>query len=119
MNTLQELEQRIAALENKKPEVGPRGPAGNVESAVAAANRTVADAENRLQKGLEDNLARFRAELERLHKEYNNNAEVRFAKMQLDIVDLRAEFVVHLTDTIKNQVENSIVNVLREYGVLD
>jgi hypothetical protein len=100
----QDLELRIAALEARKPEVGPRGPAGNIDQAVrqasAAANQAVSDAELRVQEYAKASLGQFREEL---------------AKLQARFEDLKK----NLSATIKDTVDVNVVNTLHEYHLLE
>jgi hypothetical protein len=103
----QAIEQRVYALEAAFEEVrrlkgvpGPRGPAGPIDAAVANANRAVADAEARVQAKANATYAKFAAEVKALREEFKLLRE-------------------QLAQNIQTEVENRVVQVLRDYHLLD
>jgi hypothetical protein len=105
--SVQEIEQRIAALEASLEEIkrlkgipGARGPAGPIEAAVANANRAVADGEARVQARANATYAKFAAHVTVLREEFKQLKQ-------------------YLDERIKDAVDNHTVQVLRDYHLLN
>jgi len=103
----QTIEQRIAAVEAGFEEVkklkgvpGPRGPAGPIDAAVENAKRAVADAEDRVQARADATYAKFAADVKALREEVKRLEQ-------------------YLDERIQNVVDNAVVQVLRDYHLLD
>ena len=93
------IEERLEVLENQKPVVGPRGPAGPIEAAVANANQAVADAEARVQAKADASYVKFTAEVKALRDDF-------------------AKLTTRLNEIIQTAVENHTIKMFEEYGVV-
>lgn len=104
MSTLEMLGEKIEALEREvealKKRPAPRGPAGDISAAVAQAAATVGDAEARVQ-----------AKADAAHR----TLEAEVKAIRAEVKQLRQ----HLDDRIKVAAENNMIQVLRDYGLLD
>lgn len=104
------LEERIAALEAAFEEVkaakgiaGPRGPAGNIDAAVANVDAAVSKAGSRVEAQANQRYANLRDEF---------SALVRVLRVELD------NLKKGLDERIKNEVDGHAVQVLHDYHLL-
>jgi uncharacterized protein YceH (UPF0502 family) len=101
---MNDVEQRIEALEKEvaalKQRPSPRGPAGDITAAIAGAAHEVSNAEARVQSVANAEYRKFAAEVKALRK------EIEALKKYLD-------------ERITNAVDNQVVQVLRDYHLLD
>ena len=109
-------EQRIELLEKRG--AGPRGPAGDISSAVNQAMLAVSDAESRVEarasahhKLVTNKIAAFRKEISDRDKEHAEQIKV-----------LRDELRAHrdfVTQHLKAEVDAATVQVLQDYKLLN
>ena len=109
------VKERLTALENRKPEAGPRGergPAGNIDAAVS-------NAEQLARHIVTDSLAELKA-ASRLET-INNTIQTHSKRTDAALKSHDEKIDQHLADFQKNledEIAAVVVQLLEEYGIL-
>ncbi len=123
---MNDLEERIAALEEQFEKLtalngipGPQGKPGNIQAAVAGAERVVKAQLAELHSLGDERTIQQNARIETIYKDFREELD-RFRNEVRKMVDQsREEMRAHFkTNALKNAFENITVQILHEYGVV-
>jgi hypothetical protein len=105
MSDIHDLERRIAALEERKPTPGPRGPAGDISAALSNVRAIEANIKASTDKAVAD---------------VTNTSADALAKIQAAASSVHARLAT-LEEKLStnNFLENLVIQILEEYQILN
>jgi hypothetical protein len=104
------LEREFAQVKELKGIAGPRGPAGNIDAAIANVDAAVSKAESRVQAQANVRYDLFLAAERNLREAFET--QVRVLRVELD------NLKKGLDERIKNEVDGHAIQVLHDYHLL-